>query len=120
MSYHYIVAGTVPVLPFGWKMVCFEDPADRQKQAFHRVEGFVLGMCTHQHRKIQGIIRLTNAVRETNTFTFFAPPQLVSSLHPNEPLFLEPCSSSLFNHVLGPLWRIEYPPERNGDFPALC
>ena len=91
--------GTVPVLPFGWKMVCFEDPADRQKQAFHRVEGFVLGMCTHQHRKIQGIIRLTNAVRETNTFTFFAPPQYVMPGVPTPKEVLLEASANLITAV---------------------
>ena len=58
-------------------MVCFEDPADRQKQAFHGVEEFVIGMCTHGHQNIQAIIPSTNAVRETNTFAIFASPQYV-------------------------------------------
>ena len=68
---------TMPVVPFGWKMVCFEDPADRKKKAFHGVEGFAIGICTHGFQKIRALIPSTGGERETNTFALFAPPQYV-------------------------------------------
>ena len=56
-------------------MVCFEDPADQRTQAFHVVEGFVIGMSIHGYQKIKVFIPATNAVRETNIFAVFASPQ---------------------------------------------
>ena len=90
---------TVPVIPFEWKIVCFKDPADRQKTAFHGVEGFVIGMCTHGHQKIQAIIPSTNAVRETNTFAIFAPPQYVMPTVPTPGEVLLEASANLSTAV---------------------
>ena len=65
----------VPVLPFGWQILCFKDPSDQRTQAFHGVEEFVIGMSIHRHQKFKAFILATNVVRETNTFAVFAPPQ---------------------------------------------
>ena len=66
---------TMPVVPFSWKMVCFEDLANRNKKAFHGVEGFSIGMCVHGFQKIRALITSTGGERKTNTFALFTPPQ---------------------------------------------
>ena len=63
----------VPVLPFEWKMVCFEDPAIDEHRHSTVLKNLLLG-CVHMGiKKIQAYIPSINVAHKTNTFAVFAP-----------------------------------------------
>ena len=53
----------------------FEDPEDRRKYAYHGVEGYVVGVSKYGHRKIIFLIPSTGQLRESNTYSIWAPDQ---------------------------------------------